>query len=69
MPHCPHRERLCIKYDDAVVLFSASVTLLRQCHGDSSDEFAEQFKATELARLDAEDVRLRLELHRNEHGC
>ena len=69
MPDCKHREKLCVEYDDAVVLFSASVTLLRQCHGDNSHEFAEQYKVTELARLDTEDVRLRLELHRNEHGC
>jgi hypothetical protein len=69
MPDCKHREKLCVEYDDAVVLFSASVTLLRHCHGDSFHDFAEQYKVTELARLDTEDVRLRLELHRKEHGC
>ena len=51
------------------MLFSASVTPLRQCHGYSFHEFAEHYKVTELARLDAEDIRLRLELNRNEHGC
>jgi hypothetical protein len=48
---------------------SLIIALLRQWNGDCSDEFAEQYKATELARLHTEEIRLMLLLHRSEHGC
>jgi hypothetical protein len=68
MSKCPDRERLIIQYNDAVIMFSASVGRLKGCNGDGKG-FAEAQRATELARLHAENARLMLEMHRAEHNC
>jgi hypothetical protein len=68
MPACPDRERFTIKYHDAVVIFSASVHRLRECNGDGNG-FAAAQRQTELARLNAENARMTLEIHRAEHNC
>jgi hypothetical protein len=69
MPTCHDRERLTVQYHDAVEMFSASVKLLRECNGYTPRTFADQHRATELARLHSENARVTLELHRHEHGC
>ena len=69
MPTCLHREKLMTEYNDAVVVFSANVKLLKECNGDGYHKFAEQYQATEQARLHVDNVRKMLELHRGEHGC
>jgi hypothetical protein len=68
MPKCEHRERLAIQYNDAVVKFAASVNRLKECNGNGNG-FAEVQRATELARLQAENARLMLEMHCAEHNC
>ena len=68
MPSCPHRERLTIEYYDAVVLFSASVTTLKECDGNRH-RFVEAHQASERARLHVENARMMLGIHRDEHGC
>jgi hypothetical protein len=68
MPTCPDREKLTIQYDEAVVIFSASVTCLRGRNGNGNG-FAEAQHATELARLHAETARIMLAMHRAEHSC
>jgi hypothetical protein len=68
MPKCEHRERFTIQYNDAVVMFSASVQRLKECNADGNG-FAAAQRASELARLHAENARLMLEMHRAEHNC
>ena len=68
MLKCEHRERLTIQYNDAVVTFAASVSCLKECNGNGNG-FAKAQRATETARLHAENARLMLEIHRAEHNC
>jgi hypothetical protein len=68
MPRCPDRERLTIQYHDSVVVFSASVSRLKECNGNGNG-FADVHRATEQARLHAENARTMLNAHRAEHGC
>ena len=63
MATCPHRQKLSSEYNDAVVMFSASVNCLRDCHGDSLHKFAEQRQETEIAQKYAQSVRVMLEVH------
>jgi hypothetical protein len=56
------------KINDAVVIFSASVSRLKKCNGNGNG-FADAHLATELARLHADHARNMLILHRGEHGC
>ena len=70
MPPCDNRDRLLTEYRDAVVMFSASVSRLKECHGHGDGNgFAAAQRAPEHARLHAENARLMLEMHRSEHGC
>ena len=66
---CPQREKLTVDYVDAIKIFSATVSRLRECQGNGQPEFAEQHKATELARLHVSNIRVTLDMHRAEHGC
>ena len=68
MPTCSDRERLIVEYNEAVQKLSESVNRLKACNGDGHG-FAEAHRATEKARLHAENTRMMLELHRAEHGC
>jgi hypothetical protein len=65
---CKQRNQLLKEWNQAVLNFSKSVSRLNACHGDGR-KFRDQHRATELARLDAENARMILELHRTEHGC
>ena len=65
---CPERNRLVKDWHQAVQDFSKSVSRLRVCHRDERN-FADQYQATELARLRVEDAYMKLERHRAEHGC
>jgi hypothetical protein len=65
---CPERNRLIKDWHQAVQDFSKSVSRLTVCHRDEQN-FADQYQATELARLRVEDAHTILELHRAEHGC
>jgi len=67
MPDCERRNQLVKEWYEAVAAFSHSVRQLRTCIGDVS--FAEHRQETELARLHADNARMILELHRDEHGC
>ena len=67
-PACEHREQLITEWHEAVVRFSHAVKRLRQCDGDAR-RFADEHHATEQARLHAENARMMLNLHRDEHGC
>lgn len=69
MAACFDRERLMTEYNNAVMLFSASVQLLKECNGNGHHKFAEQYQITEQARLHVENFRKMLELHRAEHDC
>ena len=69
MPTCSDRERLMLEYHHAVEAFSKSVKLLKGCNGDGYHKFSDQNRATEQARLHAENARLMMEFHRSEHGC
>jgi hypothetical protein len=68
MDDCPDRNRLIKQWHKAVQDFSKSVSRLRVCHRDAG-KFADQYQATEIARVQAEDAHVKLELHRTEHGC
>jgi hypothetical protein len=67
MNNCPDRDHLVRKWHEAVEGFSISVSQLKASIGN--DHFADQHQATEQARLNAENIRTMLELHRAEHGC
>jgi hypothetical protein len=69
MPTCSERERLIVEYHQAVEMFSRNVKLLRECNGDGYHKFQERHRATEIARLHAENARLMVDFHRTEHGC
>jgi hypothetical protein len=68
MSTCADRERLMTEYNEAVILFSASVKLLKESNGNGHQKYAEQYQVTEQARLHVDNVRKMLELHRAEHG-
>jgi hypothetical protein len=63
---CIQRDRLISDWHEAVQGFSDSLGRLRKV---AESGFAEQYKATELARLHCENARMIVELHRTEHGC
>ena len=67
MPDCERRNQLVKEWHEAVAKFSDSVSQLRASIGDGT--FAEQYRATELARLHADNAHAILELHRSEHEC
>jgi hypothetical protein len=69
MPDCTDRKQLLVQYQDAVVIFSASVSVLEELSGNGHHNFADQYQATEQARLHVENARLMLVLHRDEHCC
>lgn len=64
---CPRRERLLREWNEAVASLSECVASLAAITGDKG--FAEQYQATELARLHAEKTRTMIELHRDDHRC
>jgi hypothetical protein len=68
MDDCRDRNQLIKDWHQAVQDFSKSVSRLRVCHGDVR-KFADQYQATEIARLHADDAHSMLELHRAKHGC
>jgi hypothetical protein len=68
MSACEERDQFLAEWQEAVVSFSDAVKRLRQCNGDV-DRFADQYDATEAARLLTEKVRKTLEHHRADHGC
>jgi uncharacterized protein YoxC len=68
MDDCPNRNRLIKELHEAVQDFSKSVSRLRVSHRDAG-KFADQYQATEIARLRVEDAHMKLEQHRKEHGC
>jgi hypothetical protein len=63
---CIKRDRLIRDWHEAVLKFSDSLGRLRKCR---ASKFADQHKATEVARLNCENARMMLDLHRAEHGC
>ena len=67
-PACELKNRLITEWEESIAKFSDAVQRLRQCNGDGQG-FTEQHRATELARLRSENVRMMLEHHRSEHGC
>jgi hypothetical protein len=68
MRDCPDRNRLIKEWHQAVQDFSKAVSRLRVSHRDAG-RFADQYQATELARLRAEDAHMKLQLHRADHEC
>ena len=67
-PDCEHKNQLIIEWREALKAFSASVRRLQQYDGDAT-KFAVEQRATELARVHAENARTMVEHHRAEHGC
>ena len=67
MTTCPQRDHLMDEWNDAVAKFSTSIRRLKAAIGDG--RYADEHRATELARQRAENARTMLELHRAEHGC
>jgi hypothetical protein len=68
MPPCEHKYKLMDEWQKALETFSTAVKRLRETDGDAP-KFAVEHRATELARLHSENVRLMLEHHRTEHDC
>jgi hypothetical protein len=68
MPVCEHKNNLITEWQGALKAFSTAVKRLQDCNGDA-DKFAVEHRATELARLHAENARMMVEHHRTEHGC
>jgi hypothetical protein len=68
MPDCVHRNHLVKLWNEAVLGFSEAVNKLKACP-KTDRGFTEQYQATEQARLHAENARVMLNLHRDEHGC
>jgi hypothetical protein len=68
MPECPDRNRIIAEGRESAVKFADQVKRLAECTGKQGG-FVEQFRVTELARLQCDDARLVLEHHRSDHGC
>ena len=64
---CPHRQQLTEEWNQAVSEFSKSIRRLKDAIGNEG--YANEYRATEQARLHAENARTMLNLHRSEHGC
>ena len=62
MRDCLQRDRLIAEWHEAVNEFSEDLAMLRACRDDR--RFSEHYKASELARLHAENARMMLEIHR-----
>jgi hypothetical protein len=61
MRDCIKRDRLIHDWHEAVLKFSDSLSRLRKC---AASRFADQHKATEIARLHCENARMMLDVHR-----
>jgi hypothetical protein len=67
---CVTKRRLLADYESKAALFSASVTALNAQIGTSSKgEYEAMRRTVDEARVNAEEVRLKLERHTAEHGC
>ena len=64
---CPRRDQLTDDWNQAVSEFSKSIRRLKAAIGNES--YADEHRATEQARLHAENARTMLNLHGEEHGC
>jgi len=67
---CEEKTRLVSEYNRATTIFSDAVEQLHKRIGTSSkDEYESLTRATEDARMQAEEARLMMERHVKDHGC
>jgi hypothetical protein len=67
---CGTKRQLFADYESKAALYAAAVTALNARIGTSSkSEYEAMRRSIDEARVNAEEVRLKLERHTAEHGC